>query len=107
MVQIYKKFTDSQVKELINRYLKKELERKYIQEILGIKKRRFFSFVKQLRGDPENFSIQYYCKIPTRKSSKDIEKNIYSIIERWCQSCPFSHMILFYFGAGSSPPQKR
>jgi hypothetical protein len=76
MVQIHKKFTDSQVKDLIERYLDKKIERKYIQEILGIKKRRFFTLVKGLKDDPENFSIQYSRNTPTRKISKDIEKNI-------------------------------
>lgn len=76
MEQLHKKFTNSQVKSLITRYLKKEIGRKYIQEILGIKKTRFFALVKQLKEDPENFSIPYSRKIPTRKISKDIEKNI-------------------------------
>ena len=40
MVQIHKEFTDSQVKELIERYLKNEIERKYIQQVLGIGKTR-------------------------------------------------------------------
>jgi hypothetical protein len=60
--QLHKKFTDSQVKELIERYLKKEIERKYIQEILGIKKRRLFALVKSYRENPEKFSIQYIRK---------------------------------------------
>ncbi len=37
MTQLHKKFTDTQVKELIRRYLRKEIERTYIQEIMGIK----------------------------------------------------------------------
>jgi len=32
--------------------------------------------VKRLKADPENFSIMYSRKIPTRNISKDIEKNI-------------------------------
>ncbi|MCJ7509119.1 MAG: hypothetical protein MUO85_10405 [candidate division Zixibacteria bacterium] len=76
MVQIHKKFTDSQARDLIERYLDKKIERKYLQEILGIKKRRFFALVKELKDDPENFSISYSRKIPTRKISKDIERNI-------------------------------
>jgi len=31
MVQIHKEFTDSQVKKLVERYLKNEIERMYIQ----------------------------------------------------------------------------
>ena len=41
MKQLHKKFTDDQIKELITRYLKKKIARKYVQEILGIKKTRF------------------------------------------------------------------
>ena len=42
MSQIHKRFTCDEVKELLGRYSKKEIERKYIQEILGIGKSRFF-----------------------------------------------------------------
>ena len=76
MKQLHKKFANSQVKVLITHYLKKEIGRKDIQEILGIKKTRFFALVKQLKEDTENFSISYSRKVPTRKISKDIEKNI-------------------------------
>ena len=76
MEQLHKKFTNSQVKTLITHYFKKEIGKKYIQEILGIKKTRFFALVKQLKEDPENFSISYSRKVPTRKISKDIEKKI-------------------------------
>jgi len=76
MKQLHKKFTDYQIKELITRYLKKKIARKYIQEILGIKKTRFFALVKRLKDDPENFSILYSRRIPTRKISKDVERNI-------------------------------
>jgi len=76
MKQLHKKFTDYQIKELITCYLEKKIARKYIQEILDIKKTRFFALVKRLKADPENFSILYSRKISTRKISKDIEKNI-------------------------------
>jgi len=81
MKQLHKKFTDYQIKELINRYLKKKIAKKYIQEILGIKKTRFFALVKQLKADPENFSILYSRRVPTRKISKDIERNIVKTLE--------------------------
>ena len=76
MSQLHKKFTDSQVKELIERYLKKEIERNYIQEILGIKKRRFFSLVSKYRANPSEFSIQYQRTTKTRNIDIQIEKNI-------------------------------
>ncbi|MEN3189883.1 MAG: hypothetical protein ABDK78_03055 [Atribacterota bacterium] len=81
MKQLHKKFTDYQIKELITRYLKKKMARKYIQEILGIKKTRFFALVKRFKDDPENFSISYSRRISTRKIGPDIEKNILKELE--------------------------
>ena len=76
MVQLHKKFTDDQIKDLLNRYLKKEIERKYIQEILGIGKTRFFALVKDYRKNPEQFSIQYK-RITNPKLSKTAARGNY------------------------------
>ena len=76
MVQLHKKFTDSQVRELIDRYLRKEIKRKYIQEVLSIGKTRFFFLIKACRETPDEFSIQYTRNSKTRKISQDIEDNI-------------------------------
>ncbi len=76
MAQLHGRFTDSQVKELIERYLKKEIQRDYIQQILGIKKRRFFALVKRYRTIPKGFSIQYNRRSKTRNISQSIEENI-------------------------------
>ncbi|MDI6736477.1 MAG: hypothetical protein QME42_09870 [bacterium] len=76
MSQLHKKFTDSQVKELIERYLKGDIERKYIQEILGIGKSRFFDIVKEYRKNPDGFSVQYIRKTKIRRIPQGIEENI-------------------------------
>ncbi|MBA7567752.1 hypothetical protein ES708_09469 [subsurface metagenome] len=76
MKQLHKKFNDCQVKDLMTRYLKKKIERKDLQKVLGIKKTRFFALIKRLKDDPENFSVSYSRSIPTRTISKDIETNI-------------------------------
>ncbi len=76
MAQIHKKFTDDQVKDIIERYLIKKIDRKYIQEILNIKKSRFFELIQQYRTDPGKFSIQYDRKAKTRSIDTSIEKNI-------------------------------
>ena len=75
MSQLHKRFTSDQVKELLERYLKKEVERTYIQEILAIKKRRFFTLINQYREDPQHFSIQYQRATPPR-ISPEVEQNI-------------------------------
>ncbi len=76
MVQLHKKCTDCQVREFIDRYLRKEIKREYIQEVLGIGKTRFFSLIKAYRENPDEFSIQYTRKTKTKKISQDIEDNI-------------------------------
>ena len=75
MSQLHKRFTTEQVVELLQRYIDKKIERKYIQEILGVKKRRFFDILKDFKSDPKNFSIDYLRKSSSR-ISKEAEKNI-------------------------------
>jgi hypothetical protein len=76
MSQVHKRFTSDQVKELFERYLKNEVQREYLQGILGIKKRRFFMLLKQYRETPQRFTIQYQRRTPSRSLSPKIEKNI-------------------------------
>lgn len=74
--QIHKKFTDEQVKDLMKRYLNKELKREHIQEVLSIGQTRFFTLVKSYRKNPLEFSIQYKRHHATRSISPEVEKNI-------------------------------
>ena len=50
--------------------------RKYLQEILGINKTRFFALVKAYRDDPLQFSIRYVRKGKTRSTPEAVELNI-------------------------------
>jgi hypothetical protein len=76
MAQLHKQFTDSQVKKLLERYLQKEIEIRYVLEILGIKRSRFFLLLKQYKECPESFSIQYQRKATTRTIPHAVEANI-------------------------------
>ncbi|HLE25422.1 MAG TPA: hypothetical protein VI935_07195, partial [Thermodesulfobacteriota bacterium] len=76
MAQLHKKFTDSQIKELLERYVINEIERKYIQQVLGIKDRRFFILIKRYRENPKGSSIQYSRKAKTRGITPSIEENL-------------------------------
>lgn len=76
MTQVHRKFTDDQVKELIEKYLRKEVGRRYLQEILGINKTRFFALVKTYRENPAEFSIRYVRKGKTRAIPEAVEVNI-------------------------------
>lgn len=74
--QIHKKFSDDQVKELMQKYLNKEVERKYIQEILGIGKSRFFELTQAYRENPETFSVEYKRSGQARSIDPAIKKTI-------------------------------
>lgn len=76
MSQLHKRFTSEQVKKLLDRYLKDEIERTYIQEILGIKRRRFFMLLKQYQENPQNFTVEYRRTKTSRSISPVIEQNI-------------------------------
>jgi hypothetical protein len=76
MAQLHKKFTDTQVKEMLQRYLHHEIERPYIQQILGIGKTRFFALLKSYQDNPAGFSIQYRRQTKTRSIPAVIESNI-------------------------------
>ena len=75
MSQLHKKFTTNQVIELLQRYIDKKIERKYIQEIFGIQKRQFFKLLKEYKFDPQSFSIDYSRKT-SKRISPNLEKNI-------------------------------
>ncbi|MBN2863760.1 MAG: hypothetical protein JXN62_11390 [Bacteroidales bacterium] len=76
MAQLHKRFTDEQVKDLMKRYLNKELERKHVQQMLQIGERRFFKLLIEYRKSPETFSIQYKRDKATRVLSPETEQNI-------------------------------
>jgi len=68
--QLHKKFPDEQIKSLFERYLSEEMELKYLSEIVGVKRRRFFELLKEYRKDPDTFSTSYRRKRATRTIDK-------------------------------------
>lgn len=74
--QIHKKFTNNQVKELLQKYINKEIERKYLQEILGIGKSRFFELLQDFKRNSQEFSVEYNRSKSTRSIDPKIQKNI-------------------------------
>ena len=73
---IHKHFTNEQVKELLQKYLNKEVERKYLQEILNIGKSRFFELIQAYRKNPKEFSVEYKRSGKTHSIAPQIKKNI-------------------------------
>jgi len=69
MGQIHKRFTSEQVSFLFHAYLEGTVKRAEIEQVLGIRKTRFFALLKDYRRDPEGFTISYGRSVPPRLSS--------------------------------------
>jgi transposase len=79
MTQLHRRFTDDQIKVLLNGYCQGLLGRGEIQEILDIGKTRFFALLKEYRQDPEAFSVAYERHTPGRLSGaveEEIEREL-------------------------------
>ena len=74
--QIHTKFTSDQVKELLQKYILKGVERKYPQQILGIGKSRFFELVQSYRNNPETFSVDYKRSVEAKRIAPKIQATI-------------------------------
>ncbi|MBI4322203.1 MAG: hypothetical protein HY675_27235 [Chloroflexi bacterium] len=66
MTQIHKRFTDDQVRVLLQGYRQGKLERIVVEEMLGIGKTRFFALLKEHGQDPAQFSLAYQRMSPSR-----------------------------------------
>jgi len=55
--QLHKRFSDGEVKMLLEKYLSEKVELSYLLEILGIKRRRFFGLLKEYKRNPARFSM--------------------------------------------------
>jgi transposase len=66
MAQVHKRFTAEQVKMQYQGYCQENLSRSDIEEMLGIRKTRFFTLLKSYRQDPEAFSIAYQRSVQGR-----------------------------------------
>jgi len=69
MAQLHRRFTDDQVRVLLNGYCQGLLGRREIQEMLDIGKTRFFALLKAYRQNPEAFSVAYGRQAPARLSA--------------------------------------
>ena len=59
MIQLHKRFTDEQIRVLLQGYCRGVLSRAEVQEVLGVGKTRFFALLKQYRQDPGALTISY------------------------------------------------
>jgi hypothetical protein len=73
MNQIHKKFSNEQVKEMLDKYEGGVFKRQIIEQLLGIGQSQFFNLLKEYRDDRIKFSIDYIRRANTNEIDDDIE----------------------------------
>lgn len=81
MSQLHKRFTDEQIRVLLQGYCEGKMPRVEIQNLLEIGKTRFFALLKKYRQDPASFSLIYQRNTPARLSA-EAEEQIKSALLR-------------------------
>src|SRR3989338_7864873 len=76
MGQLHTRFTDEQVRDMLQRYLKHDIEGPYIRTVLGLGKTQFFKLLTRYRAHPATFSIRYTRHTPTGRLDPQIDQNI-------------------------------
>lgn len=70
MGQLHKRFSNEQVKLLLQGYIQGRIARAEVEGILQINKTRFFALVKEYRQAPDAFSLDYQRETPARLSTE-------------------------------------
>ncbi len=74
--QLHKRFATSQVKAILEKYLRKEIGAKDAIAYLELGRTHFYNLVRDYQKDPISFSIAYVRSTPTRLLNSTIEDNI-------------------------------
>lgn len=75
--QIHKRMIDEQVRIILDRYVKKEISALQAMNLLDLKRRQFFEWVKRYKEQGEDFSIECKRSNEHRRISEPIEENIF------------------------------
>jgi hypothetical protein len=70
MSQLHKRFTDEQIKALLEGYCQGKMKRTEVEEMLEIGKTRFFALLKKYRQNAETFSVEYQRETPAKLSTE-------------------------------------
>jgi len=74
--QVHKRLIDEQVKMILDRFMKKELQSEQAMGLLGLKRSQFFEWVKKYRESKETFTIQYHREGKAREIHPKVESKI-------------------------------
>jgi hypothetical protein len=72
-LHVHKRLTSEAAKEILSRYDRGELDLTAARSQLGVRRSRFFDYLKEYRTDSEHFSVAYERSSPKRLSEKTEE----------------------------------
>ena len=76
--QIHKRLTDEQMKMIVEKYLRKEMAASEAMELLCLKRRQFFEWVRKYRNNPAGFTTAYRRTEGSRKLDETVHTHILS-----------------------------
>lgn len=74
--QLHKRFSDDQIKAILEKYMDKEISAKEAIRHLDIGRTRFYQLMPIYQDDPKGFSLKYVRTAPTHRIDLTIETNI-------------------------------
>jgi hypothetical protein len=80
MKQVHKRFSNAEVKTLLQAYCRGAASSAVIRDALGIGKTRFFALVDAFRLNPDGFTIEYTRASPPRLSPQTEERIAYELL---------------------------
>lgn len=76
--QIHKRLTDEQVGMIFSRHVKREIRTEQAMDLLGLKRRQFFEWLKRYKENGNSLTIVYARKGENRRISEALEEDILS-----------------------------
>ena len=74
--QIHKRLEFEQVRMILGRYVKKEISASQAMDLLGLKRRQFFEWLKRYRQAPIDFTVDYKRDVATKTIGKEVDDDI-------------------------------
>lgn len=85
--QLHKRFTDDQVKLLLDLYLRRAIGLQQVLQQLECTEGRFYQILRVYKRAPEEFTIAYTRHHPKNRLPEEVEKAIPTQLElRWFHS---------------------
>src|ERR1700690_75104 len=74
--QLHKRFTNEQVRDIVGKYVQKQIRAKEACKYLGIGRTRLHQLTTTYRQNPDKLTLAYTRTVPTREVAKSVKGHI-------------------------------